>query len=367
MAKRRNRQISRTVLWGTVLYVYLTLSEARNRFSGTPPKSRFRKKPNRKKFKNQEPLSNHGFRDFLTWIQTREKGNWEGYTEIHRGPAPPPVVDNGLSRITFINHATFLIQMNGVNILTDPIWSRRASPVNFAGPKRVHPPGIAFEDLPKIDFVVVSHNHYDHLDIATLKRLYEQHNPKIFVTLGNQRLLEKAGIKTAEEFDWWQETCLRTGLKLTCVPARHFSARGIFDHKKTLWAGFVFETEAGAIYFAGDTGFGIHFRQISERFSDIRAALLPISPTLPRWFVSAVHLSAEDALKAGQILNAETIIPMHYGTFPLGDDGQHEPLEMLRQAISSLKMDGSMVRALRIGQSTHIPLTPSRCKAADTQ
>ncbi len=357
MKKMKNKQISRTVLWGTILYSYLTLEEASNRLSGKRRKYLASAKFGRKKYNNQEPLINKEFHKFLTWIQNREKGQWEKYKEIKKGSAPPAAVDNGQVRITFINHSTFLIQMNGVNILTDPIWSHRASPVKFAGPKRVHPPGIAFEDLPKIDFVVISHNHYDHLDIATLKRLSRKYNPGIYVTLGNKKFLEKCGINRVEEFDWWQESWLKTGLKLVSVPARHFSARGLFDHRKTLWAGFVFETDKGSVYFAGDTGFGIHFHQIAERFSSIRAALLPISPAMPQWFVSSIHLSADEALKAGQILKAGKIIPMHYGTFPLGDDGQHEPLEMLQQAILSSGIDSSGVRALEFGEGINITLS----------
>jgi L-ascorbate metabolism protein UlaG (beta-lactamase superfamily) len=313
-----------------------------------------------KRFFNQspDPTTQHGFFDFLKWVTNRNPGEWEEWVESECGPKPPERVDGEEFRVTFINHATFLIQMDGINILTDPIWSERTSPVSFTGPKRVRIPGIRFEDLPPIDVVVVSHNHYDHLDLPTLKRLSSEHNPSIYVGLGNKRLLEKSGITQVSELDWWQEVSLSDSLRLTCVPAQHFSSRGLFDRNKKLWAGFVFEGLAGPVYFAGDTGLGPQFRQIADRFGEIRLALLPIGAFLPRWFMSPTHLSPNDALEAHFILGAHTSVAMHFGTFQLGDDGQYEAVDLLSATIAETSMEHTEFLVLDSGEGRDfLPVT----------
>jgi L-ascorbate metabolism protein UlaG (beta-lactamase superfamily) len=289
-----------------------------------------------KRFFNPGEVEKQGFKEFLTWVRNRQRGPWPDRIEITPGPAPAACVDGDSLHITFINHTTFLIQLKGLNILTDPIWSERCSPVSFTGPKRVHAPGILFEDLPKIDIVLITHNHYDHMDIPTLKRLQKNFAPRIYVPLGNGRTLARHGMRDAVEMDWWEELPLSSCLKLICVPARHFSARGLRDQNKNLWSGFVIEGGPGAVYFAGDTGTGPHFEQIASRFPDISAALLPIGAFLPEWFMAPHHLSPADALRAHFILNARTSIATHFGTFPLADDGRLEPetalLDALRRA-----------------------------------
>lgn len=222
------------------------------------------------------------------------------------------------------------------------------------GPKRVRIPGIRFEDLPPIDVVVVSHNHYDHLDLPTLKRLFSQHNPVIYVGLGNKRLLEKSGIKKVRELDWWQGVSLSDCLRLTCVPSQHFSGRGLFDRNKTLWAGFVFEGQGGLIYFAGDTGLGPHFQQIADRFGKMRLALLPIGAFLPRWFMFPTHLSPSDALEAHFILDAQTSIAMHFGTFQLGDDGRTEAIDLLTNIIAETNMEETQFLILDSGEGRDV-------------
>ena len=291
-----------------------------------------------KKFFNPGEKNPQGFREFLTWVRNRERGPWEKWIDITPGPPPAACVDGDDLHITYINHSTFLIQLAGLNILVDPIWSKRCSPVSFAGPKRIHAPGIRFEDLPRIDVVLITHNHYDHMDIETLKRLHKAFAPRIYVPLGNGRTLARHGMKDAVEMDWWQELPLGEGLNLACVPARHFSSRGMWDQNKNLWGGFVIEGGAGAVYVAGDTGFGPHFEQIAQRFNNISFALLPIGAFLPEWFMAPHHLSPRDALKAHGILNARTSIAAHFGTFPMGDDGQHEPEEALLVALRSADM-----------------------------
>jgi L-ascorbate metabolism protein UlaG (beta-lactamase superfamily) len=232
-------------------------------------------------------------------------------------------------RVTFINHATTLLQADNLNILTDPIWSERCSPSAHIGPKRHRAPGIRFRDLPPIDFVLISHNHYDHLDLPTLHALRRTYRPRVVTPLGNDRFLKQHGIRNVIALDWWQSF-----EGITLVPARHFCSRGLSDRDANLWGGFVIGGPSGHAYFAGDTGFGGHFAKIAERFPSIRLALLPIGAFLPRWFMEPMHMSPDDAVRAHEMLGAQTSVPMHYGTFDLGDDGEHEPVEELRRAIA---------------------------------
>ena len=269
---------------------------------------------------------------FLKWRAERQPGWWNRYRDLPPGPPPPERVGGGALRLTFINHSTTLIQMDGVNILTDPIWSERPSPVPFAGPRRHRPPGIRFDDLPPIDLVLVSHNHYDHLDVATLRALQARGAPRIVTALGNARLMAREGIGAARDLDWWQSAPAGR-MTVTCVPARHFSARGLSDRDRNLWSGFVVSGPSGNVYFAGDTGWGGHFEAIGARFDPIRLALLPIGSYLPRWFMRPVHIDPQQAVAAHRALGARTSIPVHYGTFELGDDGEDEPVVELRRAI----------------------------------
>jgi L-ascorbate metabolism protein UlaG (beta-lactamase superfamily) len=282
-----------------------------------------------KRFHNLEPTHHAGFRDVVRWLANRDEGDWQKWRVV--APAHPPKrVAGGELRVTWVNHSTFLIQTENVNILTDPIWSLRCSPVQFAGPKRHHAPGIRFEDLPPIDVVLISHNHYDHLDESTLKRLMREHKPRIFAGLGNA-----AYVKGATDLDWWQSAAIADGVTAHCVPAQHFSSRGLTDRDMTLWCGFVIETPHGPIYFAGDTGWGSHFAAIGQRFGAMRLALLPIGAFRPEWFMCSVHISPRDAVRAARDLGATTSIPMHYSTFHLGDDGQNEPAEVLQREVAA--------------------------------
>ena len=286
---------------------------------------------------------------FLRWRMSRHPGYWTRYREMPPGPPPPARVTGGALRLTFVNHSTTLIQLDGVNILTDPIWSERPSPVPFAGPRRHRPPGIRFADLPKIDLVIVSHNHYDHLDVATLRALQRRDGPRIVTALGNARLMARHGIGGAHDLDWWQAAPAGE-LVVTCVPARHFSARGLSDRNRNLWSGFVVSAPSGHVYFAGDTGWGAHFEAIGARFDPIRLALLPIGSYMPRWFMQPAHIDPAQAVDAHHALGARTSIPVHYGTFALGDDGEEEPVVELRRTMGRARFV-----ILEQGEGTDVP------------
>jgi L-ascorbate metabolism protein UlaG (beta-lactamase superfamily) len=269
-------------------------------------------------------------------------------------PPPPERVDGDRLLVTFINHSTVLMQTGGLNILTDPIWSMRASPVSWSGPKRHTAPGVRLDDLPPIDIVLLSHNHYDHCDIPTLRRLAVRYSPRIITSLGNTALLESKGIGRGVDLDWWQDADLSDALRVTAVPAEHFSGRGLGDRNRTLWCGFVIEGSGGPIYFAGDTGYGPQFDEIASRFAPPRLALLPIGAYLPRWFMSPVHMGPDEAVRAHQALKASASLGIHIGTFALADDGEDEPVEELKEELKKAGIPGDRFRALKPGESWEV-------------
>ena len=247
--------------------------------------------------------------------------------------------------------------MDGVNVLTDPIWSERAAPL--VGSHRHRPPGIRFEDLPQIDVVLVSHDHHDHMDLSTLARLQRRDRPRIVVGLGNTAFLRGKGIGGGTDLDWWQSLDIAAGVSVTAVPARHMSGRGPFDQNKTLWCGFVLAGPSGSVYFAGDTGRGSHFAEIGRRFPSLTLALLPIGGFQPLWYMREQHLGPVDALEAFRALGAGTLIPMHFGTFVEGDDGEFEPVETLRAALAAAPSPVPRVVILDNGQSADLLPSPT--------
>jgi len=287
---------------------------------------------------------------FLRWVSSRAGREEWVWVESEPGPPPPERVYGDTLRITFVNHATFLIQTAGVNLLTDPIWSQRCSPVEWAGPKRFRDPGIRFEDLPPIDIVLISHNHFDHMDEETLQRLVERDSPAILAGLRTGEDFHKMGIEGAIELDWWDRVMVDS-LAIVFVPAQHSSARSSFARDRTLWGGFVLELASGPLYFAGDTGFGPLFKDVRRVFGPIRVSLLPIGAFLPQWFMGPVHMSPAEAVKAHQILESDYSIATHFGTFPLADDGMHEPLDSLAVALQTEQIPDSVFRVISEGSS----------------
>jgi L-ascorbate metabolism protein UlaG (beta-lactamase superfamily) len=284
-------------------------------------------------FRNPNEGAPRGLADVLKWVRTRRRGAWRSLAEK---PSTVPALRIEDLRATMINHATVLLQMNGVNVLTDPVFSERVSPVSFAGPRRHRPAGVRFDDLPPIEIVLLSHDHYDHLDLPSLRRLEKRHRPRFFCGLGVGRLLRASGVETVTELDWWESSPALGPVTVASVPARHFSGRTPFGRNRTLWTGFVLSGPAGNAFFAGDTGYGPHFEQIGERHGPIRLALLPIGAYKPEWFMGPVHMSPAEALKAHTDLRASTSAAIHWGTFQLADDGQDEPAEETRRLLSAV-------------------------------
>ncbi len=240
-------------------------------------------------------------------------------------PRRPPTVGPDDLVVTFVGHATFLIQVGAISLLTDPVYAERASPVSFAGPRRVRAPGVRFDDLPAISLVLVSHNHYDHCDLGTLLALDRRFHPQLVAPIGNGRLLRSAGIGRVEEIDWWQRASAAP-LPVTLTPAQHFSSRNMFDRNRGLWGGFLIEAAGRRILFAADSGYGAHFREIAARLGPIDLALLPIGAYEPRWFMQDIHMNPAEAVRAHLDLGARQSVAMHFGTFQLTPEGIDEPV-----------------------------------------
>ena len=240
--------------------------------------------------------------------------------------------------ITWVGHSTFLIQAGGLNILTDPVWSERCSPVQWAGPSRHVPPGVAFDELPPIHLVLQSHDHYDHLDDLSVRAIAKRHPAARWVTsLGVGQHLRARGVGRIAELDWWEQHD-DDALNVTCVPAQHFSGRSPFDRNRTLWAGFVLRVAGRCIYFVGDTGWHDDFAMIGQRCGPFDIVFMPVGAYEPRWLMQPVHVNPEEAVRAyGALRGAHpasnpALIAMHWGTFALTDEPIDEPPVRLRAA-----------------------------------
>jgi L-ascorbate metabolism protein UlaG (beta-lactamase superfamily) len=283
------------------------------------------------RYVNLHDSTDHSLADVWRWRSNRAAPPWPKRVDVPRRP-PPRKLRAGRIGATFVGHSTWLLQIGGVAILTDPIWSDRASPLAWAGPRRVRAPGQAMEALPEVGLLLVSHNHYDHLDIPTLKTAARLWTPPALTPVGNAKHLMRAGI-AARELDWW-EAAEVAGLRVTCVPAQHFSSRYGWDRDRDLWGGFVIESPDGArAYFAGDSAWCPHFAEIGRRFPGLDLALLPIGAYEPKWFVGTEHMDPEEAVRAHLALGARRSLGMHFGTFEgLTDEPWDEPPRRLAEA-----------------------------------
>lgn len=235
----------------------------------------------------------------------------------------------GQPTVTWVGHSTLLIQLGGVNLLTDPQWSPRASPVSFGGPKRVTPPGLRFEDLPPVHLVLISHDHYDHLDVTTVQRLHAAHRPRFLVPLGLKAWFADLGITDVEELDWWQSRTER-GLTLTAVPAQHFSSRTLLDRNRRLWCGWAVVGHDRRLFFAGDTGYNEVFKEIGTRLGPFDLAAIPIGAYLPPVIMRMAHTTPDEALQVLDDVRGRSLVPIHWGTFDLADEPLEDPPRRLQ-------------------------------------
>jgi L-ascorbate metabolism protein UlaG (beta-lactamase superfamily) len=302
-------------------------------------------------------------RDLLRWfVDRRRRGTrakWPARMPSPYADRPPARVEGATLRISYVGHASFLLQTASRNILLDPVWSKRASPFRLIGPKRVNDPGIAFAQLPPIDFVLVSHGHYDHLDVRTLSRIAAAHRARVITPLGNDVVMRNFDRTiAAEAYDWGDRVDIGGGMAVTLVASRHWSARNLSDRNMTLWASFVIETPGGRIYFVADSGYGDgrYFRAAGERYGPLKLAILPIGAYEPRWFMQDHHMNPAEAVQALIDCGAELALAHHHGTFQLTDEAIDAPVLALTEALNTAGIALERFTALQSGQMwQHVP------------
>lgn len=296
------------------------------------------------------------FYNFLKWQLTRDKEKWPERIAVEKYDVPPVKYHGGI-RATYVGHATVLIQVDGINILTDPIWSERCSPVTWAGPKRVVDPGIKFDDLPKIDAVLVSHNHYDHLDHPTLRALVFKHKPKIITSLGNDYIItsESLGAKVVSK-DWFEDEDINDDVKVTVVPVVHWSGRLGADRNKALWSGFVIHTRHGRIYFSGDTAFGtgVMHKLVLEKMGSMKLSLIAIGTYEPRDFMKGVHNNTDDAMEMYKLMESEYAMGIHHGVFQLSDENIETQQRDYKASIEKYGVDPGKFIMPKVGEVLEI-------------
>ncbi len=300
------------------------------------------------RFHNRYASIGKPFADVLRFW--RSKKHWTPWPEIIADSPcspPPATVRDGQVALTFVGHDSFVMRFAGCTLLTDPVWSTHAGPFGRFGVARARPPALPFDALPPLDAVLVSHDHYDHMDLPTLKRLS---GVPVVAGLGSKTFLERRGVGPVHELDWWRSVTLGAA-RITFVPAQHWSMRTPFDRNRRLWGGFIVQTGGMTVYFCGDTGYSPHFREIGDRFPRIDAALLPIGAYEPRWFMKPQHMNPEEAVQAHHDLRARTSVGMHFGCFRQTAEGLTEPVEALARACRAGLVEESAFRAPTYGET----------------
>ncbi len=332
------------MLKNIVLFLFLSSCTGAPSYKG-PISEHF----NGKTFENRIPQEK-GFFDYWMMRFRTTRQEWPEWVESKQQKIPPEMLSKDVVSATFINHATVLLNIKGTMILTDPIYSDRASPFTWIGPKRVIAPGVAFEDLPKIDLVLISHNHYDQMDVPTLKKLAKRDNPLILAGLGNSLLLKEHGITRVQDMDW-NEKFEFNDLTMHFVYCQHWSGRGLFDRRKTLWGSFVIESPHGNYYFTGDSGYSSHFKEQGDQFGPFELSLIPIGAYEPRSFMTFVHVNPEEAVKAHLDLKSKKSMGIHFGTFQLTNESREAPMVDLAKAREKFKIKENVFFAPDFGKT----------------
>lgn len=312
-------------------------------------------------FRNNYNSDRHGFAEFMRWMRER-RGLWPQSKQfpVEKPEAERLAANRVETTLTWIGHSTFLFQHRGLNVITDPVFSERASPIGFAGPKRYTPPAMHVDHLPPIDIVLLSHNHYDHLDRDAVKKIARRNEgrTKFLVPLKVADWFRREGIDNVVELDWWDDTSPvdgRAGVRAWFVPAQHFSGRALNDRNATLWGGWVLEIDGLRLFFAGDTGYGKDFADIGAVFGGFDLSLIPIGAYEPQWFMNAVHVNPEDAVRIHRDVKSRLSIGMHWGTFILTDEPVDEPPQRLARALAAQDIDPHAFATMRHGETRNFP------------
>lgn len=314
---------------------------------------------------NPEVAMQHG--SLFAFLKARfRSGEWASYDpDLYQVPRmlpelATPTDEQANATVTWIGHATVLLQYQGINLLTDPMFGDFASPVGFAGPKRFTQPALNLDELPPIDVVVISHDHYDHLDKPSIAKLGSQ--PKYFVPVGIKKWLEDQGVASERitELNWWQEAEVDVRgqtLKVTATPAQHFSGRGLFDRNQRLWSSWLLRWDSYSVWFGGDTGYNkVQFKEIGERFPDIDLGIIPIGAYAPRWFMGTVHVDPAEAVQIHQDIGAQHSFGIHWGAFMLSAEPADQAVELLTAAVAESRLAVQEFSTYAIGETRRYPI-----------
>jgi L-ascorbate metabolism protein UlaG (beta-lactamase superfamily) len=307
----------------------------------------------KQRFLNPTGTEPKGAIDLMKWVFLEKKAQWPRWIENSCKATLKENLQGKDLNCVMVNHATLLLQLPEGNLLTDPVFSKRTSPFQWAGPARHRAPGLGLNQLPPIHTVLLSHNHYDHMDLNSLRSLWKKHDPVFLMPLMNSHFLKEAGIQSDKihELNWWQDFKFDSGFRVVLTPAQHWSSRGPRDRNQALWGGFWIENSHRKIFFAGDTGYADHFHQIQKKLGSPALSLMPIGAYEPRWFMRDQHMNPEDAVQAHLDLQSELSLGIHWGTWQLTNEGFEDPLQALQLAKSKFSLLDSSFRPLSNGES----------------